>query len=540
MNIEEQDASNDILKKSTTTNNANIKTISAKTMIRGQIYDALREGLVKPISKSSKKTWAEDFINKLLTEAKSNPNGQLGQLIAKQIMQDDILSDLDAQTEKLLMRDQDFLEYRILKQCYKEQQEVLLNDSDKRILVNTSRRTGKTNLAARWLVKKCIKPNSPCLYVHIKFDNAIRQAFDICLECAKQAEVGIDRFSKNEGIIVFKNGSYIKFVGNSNKAEADKIRGFRFRGIVIEEAAFTINPKYLIEDVLTPTMADYKDSQIMMISTPPRQPKTYYEDCYDSGDWKIYEWNAMANPFIPSFRDFINETLIKKGYKESDPFIQREIYGKFAFDTEAQVFKGYQLYNQDPKINGITDVYIGIDFGWNAYNAIVGIASNKHIKKAYVFAERKFNKSTVTDIIRATNEILDQGKKILIDNNAVISNIGIYGDTSDKSIIYEMSQTYGLPAYPCYKYDKANAIAQLAEYCRLGQILNIENGILDDEFQRTLYKRDDQDVILNEIDDSLFHPDAIFALLYASRQLHYDWSDGPTMELYENSVSLSN
>lgn len=508
--------------------------MTANRLVKGEIYDTLREALLKPKTPKSKVTWAEAFVNEMLTKAINDPNSQMARILAQSIIKEDILSDLDAQTERLLARDREFIEYRVLKQCYKEQQEVLSNVSDRYLLVNTSRRTGKTNLAARWLVKKCIIPNSETVYIHLKFSNAIDQCFDLCVEAANKAELAIERQSKSEGVICFVNGSYIKFMGNNNKAEADKLRGFKYRGVVIEEFAFTPNQKYLVEDVLTPTLADYPDSQILGISTPPRAPKTYYEECYRSGKWKVYEWNATANPFI-NFADFIKETLETKGLSEDSPFVQRELFGKFAYDTEAQVFNGYQTYtlerpDEQPfevcKRLGmkVTNVYIGEDYGFKDYNAIIGVAVDVDKKKALVYAERKFNNSTVTDIVRATQEVFNQGTQLLVEFNANMSNIGIYGDTSDKSIIYELSQTHHLPAFPCYKYDKANAIAQLADYCRLGNVVVPANGILQDEFERTLYKRDDQDVILPEIDDETFHPDAVMALLYASRQIHQEWS----------------
>ena len=52
--------------------------------------------------------------------------------------------------------------------------------------------------------------------------------------------------------------------------------------------------------------------------------------------------------------------------------------------------------------------------------------------------------------------------------------------------------------------------------------MNIEDGVLVSEFEQTVYKRDEQDNITSEIDDDLFHPDAVDALLYASRQYAFD------------------
>lgn len=506
-----------------------METTASARQVKGEIYDALRTALTKPKSSKSKTTWSEAFVNEMLKQAITNPNSPMAQLVAKSILKDDILTELDANTEKLLSRDRDFLEYRILKQLYKEQADVLANESDKRILVNTSRRWGKTEFAARWLVKKCVAPNSYCLYVHLTFSNAIHQMFDKIVDCAEKIELGIDHKSKSEGVIAFINGSCITLRGNSNKAEADKNRGFKYNGIVIEEGAYAINLKYLIEDVLTPTMADFKNSQMLMISTPPRAPKTYYEECYRSGTWKVYNGKATDNPFI-DFGSFVKETLETKGLTEDSPFVQRELFGQFAYDTEAQVFKNYLTYssNDEQPIQvarrlGInpTNIYIGADWGYEDYNAIVGVAYDVKAKKGLVFAERKFNHAAVSDIVRVVREVFEQGKQILIQNNLPLDNIGIYGDTNEKSVIYELSQTHGLPAYCAYKYDKANALSQLAEYTRTTLYVP-ENGVLADEFERTLYKRDDQDVILPEIDDTIYHPDAIMALLYASRQWHWD------------------
>lgn len=489
--------------------------------IKGEIYNSLRTALVAPQGKS-KASWTDNFIKEMLAEAKRNPSGALGQLIAKQLLQEDIISSLDAQTEKLLSRDQDFLQYRIYKQCYKEQRDVLLDETSKYIIVNTGRRTGKTNLVARWLVKKCVIPNSPCFYIHLKFDSAISQLFDLVVESADKAELQIESSSKNSGKIVFSNGSSITFKGNSNKSEADKLRGFKARGIVIDEAAFQVNEAYLVEDVLTPMMADYSDSQMMMVSTPPRIPHTYYEYCYRSGTWTIYEWNARKNPFIPSFDDFIKEICEKKGLKPSDPFIQREAEGKFVYDTEAQVFKGYKTYKDIPKSFVPTHAVIGIDYGFSDFNGICPLLYNKNTKIAYIVNPKKFNKADVSTIVEEARssyqETLELCKMLNPNFN---TKINLFTDTSDKSISFEMKQRYNLPVYPAYKHDKMLALTQLAEWCRT-RIYSPENSFITDEYDKTVYKRDDLDNILPEIDDDLFHPDLVDALLYASRQYAFE------------------
>ena len=68
-------------------------------------------------------------------------------------------------------------------------------------------------------------------------------------------------------------------------------------------------------------------------------------------------------------------------------------------------------------------------------------------------------------------------------------------------------------------------INKLAEWCRTGTILVPKGGVLEDEFEKTVFKRDDNDNITTEIDDMQFHPDAADALLYASRQMAFDFGD---------------
>ena len=118
---------------------------------------------------------------------------------------------------------------------------------------------------------------------------------------------------------------------------------------------------------------------------------------------------------------------------------------------------------------------------------------------------------------------MEIGKKILIRCGSDPGEIKIFGDTSDTAILEEMKRVHNLPACQAWKYDKDEAITQLSEHCRNGQILIPAGGFLEDEFQQTLYERDEEDNITPEIDDEKFHPDIAMALLYASRHWCYKW-----------------
>ena len=61
-------------------------------------------------------------------------------------------------------------------------------------------------------------------------------------------------------------------------------------------------------------------------------------------------------------------------------------------------------------------------------------------------------------------------------------------------------------------------VSQLQELVRSGTIKVLHEGIVADEFEQILYKRDAiTGAVLNELDDDLYHGDIEAALRYASR-----------------------
>jgi hypothetical protein len=348
--------------------------------------------------------------------------------------------------------------------------------------------------------------------------------FDRVIAEAERVELPVLKASKSAGFIYFANGSSVLFKGNKDRSEADKMQGDKYRLVIIDEAQSRVNMNYLVDTIIRPMLADYPDSQLILTGTPPRRKGTYFEAAFNNPEWKTYSWDMFANPYIADPQLMIQDICNEKGLTIDSPLIQREFFGKMAYDTEAQVFKGYKVYSGAVPNNFIpSHIYEGVDFGYADYNGIVVLAADVEHRQAYVIYERKFNKATVTDIINSVREGFENGKRLLLERNpnADLNNCQIFTDTNEKSITYELSQTYNLPAYCAYKYDKALAIEQLAEECRTGRLLNIENGEVVNEFEQTLYKRDDLDNITSELDEG-YHPDITMALLYASRQYFYD------------------
>lgn len=498
------------------------ETRATNIAIKNSIYEELRTQLA-----SGQKAYYTEFIEKYLKEAKKAPNSTAGKKIADFIFQQDILDKLDEQHQREMANDLEFIKYKLFKQFFKEQREVLYEiNHSKRIVCCCSRRAGKTDLASGAIDVASMIPNTRIIYINLTYTNALTQIFENTVERSKNSGLSITNSSKSAGEIEWSNGSSLRICGNSNNAEIDKLRGEkRVSLVIIDEFFHQRNMEYAINEVINPLLVDIPNSTILCLGTPPRIPKTYGERVWATEKgWKKFHWTASDNPYINNFEEFIDDICKSKGISKDAPFIQREYYGIIGmYDKEAQVMKGYRTYNPNTPVDFVPEkVDIGIDIGFEDNNSIIALAYNN--SKARVIFERKFNRASITEIIKQVNEVYSDSKKFLIENNrdANISDVNIYCDMNNKELVYELYSVQKLPAFCCYKYNKAMAISQMAEFCRTGKLDIPEDGILADECERTLYKRDEEDNVLSEIDDQLFHPDALMALLYACRQMWYN------------------
>lgn len=507
------------------------ETIALNKSIKATVYEELKKQLL-----NGKATpYYKSFIANYLKEAKDKPDSKPAQVVAQTIFQQEILKLLDEAHDKEIANDREFTRYKLMKTFFKEQREVIYEiNHSKQIVVCCSRRAGKTDLASGAILYAALIPNSRIIYLNLTFSNAITQIFDNIIERANICGLSIESSSKSSGEVTFSNNSSIRILGNSNNAEIDKLRGEKKVSlVVIDEFFHQRNMEYAINEVIGPLLIDRRDSSILCMGTPPRIPKTYGEKVWNENGWKKFHWTARDNPYIPNYEDYIDNICKAKGLDRTAPFILREYEGIIGvYDKEAMVYKDAQIVDMgktnEDHVNYLKNknfkadyVYIGVDFGYSDYNGICAVAWNNQLKKGYVFAENKFNHSTVSDIVTKINEIAELSKTVLINSKSDIKNYRIFTDNNEKSITFELVQNYKLPAQIAYKYDKATGISQLADDLRT-RIYVAKNGFIHDEIERTVYERDEEDNITNKIDDKVFHPDILDALLYAHRQIIFD------------------
>ncbi len=506
----------------------------AKTSIDGltkehknEVYDNLREQLFTSKKKCGDGTYSTniaEFVKRYVAEAISDPTSKAAAVLARSVFKDNLLDILDASNSEEINKNREFSEYRLVKQFYDRQRDIILDTNKfKKIIALTSRRTGKTTMNAGLIVFEALTANSNITYINLTFTNAIDQIFEKVVDYSNSISFGIIFKSKSEGIIRWTNGSQLKIAGNSNNMEADKLRGFNCRLAIIDEIGHQRNIDYLVDEILAPQMVDYSDSTLLLTGTPSRIPNHFSTRIFQdkNNSYKKYHFTMLDNPYIPNPRKFIEDEATNKGFGLDSPFIQREYFGEIVPDTEALVFKDYKTYKEVPDLTDFNPIGINIggDYGYRDYNGIVTVIYNK--EKAIVLKEDKFNKANVSKIIEKMLEHYDYAKSLVKKHNWDIP-VKIYADYNEESITKELSVKYQVPAFNCYKYDKAYAIEKLSEFARTGRLVVPANGLCADEMDKTLYERDNiTDAVISEL-SSDYHPDILMALLYASRRMFFD------------------
>ena len=107
---------------------------------------------------------------------------------------------LDEAHEKEMANDREFMRYKLIKQFFKEQREVIYEvNHSKKIIACCSRRAGKTDLASGAIVSSAMTPNSRIIYINLTHTNAINQIFDNVVERSEAAGLTISSSSKSTG-----------------------------------------------------------------------------------------------------------------------------------------------------------------------------------------------------------------------------------------------------------------------------------------------------------------------------------------------------
>jgi len=316
-------------------------------------------------------------------------------------------------------------------------------------------RAGKSFGIGSWLLEgPLIKPKAPSLYISLTRESGKRIMWQALLDLNRKHKLG---YVPNEtDLILRRNGvGSVYLVGANTQKEIEKIRGTGWGRVAIDEAqSFPNFLKELIDDVIDPRLMDHR-GQIRIIGTPGAVPIGYFHELSSSPNWSHHAWTAFQNPYVNA-REHLETTLKRRGVTQDDPSIQREFFGKWAYDPSALVFKWSQANAKEPP-QKLTDYVIGVDLGFDDADAIAVLGWNAESPNLYLVEERITTKQTVTQLGAQITELQAQYQP-----HATVCDTGGLG----KKIAAEVEVRTGIMLEPADKVRKFEHIELLNDALR--------------------------------------------------------------------------
>ena len=501
------------------------------TSFKTQLQEAFIAEMKRDVSDAEgNKTAFFNVFNQTFMASALDPKSQAFKFLADRLYSEDILKDVDAQVNKQRREDSDFMSYRIHKKAFDIQQQVLLSSS-RDIGLMAGRRAGKSGVNSLLASESAaVKAHSRTLIIGL----TITKTEDIYQDTIEDVfrDLGIEAIYKvTDTCFELPTGSIVQFGGNANKAEREKYRGQYWDNTIVDECQSQQDLRYLVEEIVRPMLMD-TNGRLVLSGSGPRTRGTYWEWFWSNPtpSGLRLNWDLSSNPHIHNHEKAIAELCAERGLSENDPIVLREYRGLIVYDDDALVYRlsdknfftweelDYWLKDQSPE-----DIRFvaGLDFGKEDSDALVVVCYSEKRDEKFVVYEYKRNGTGFVELTEAIKEA-----RFIILNDprfayAYRRTFDIFADTNETKFIMDANVHYGLNILPAVKHDKTMGIQMLQDEVRSTRLKVLKDGIVHGEMLRTIFKRLELEgqpsIITREIDDEVFHPDALDALLYSMR-----------------------
>lgn len=336
-------------------------------------------------------------------------------------------------------------------------QNAFVEDTSKFIDAQCSRRAGKsTGLGIRYLRTMQRYPRSKCFYLALTRDSAKEIMWPVLLELNDKFNLGCT-FIESKLTVVHPNGAKLQLYGADMKNFVKRLKGQKSPGIGIDEAQdFGTHLQSLIDDVLTPMLADYTDGWLAITGTPGPVPQGYFFDVTQNKRYGYthHEWTILDNIYMPNPKAFIDDLKIKREWTEDHPTLRREWQNQWVLDVEAlwiQYNASKNDFQELPKLQpGNKYSYIlGIDWGFKDSDALAVLAYSDESSITYLVDELVTPKQGITELVNQVQEIRKK-----YDISKIVMDEGGGG----KKMAEEMRRQHAIPVEPAEKIRKQETV----------------------------------------------------------------------------------
>lgn len=347
------------------------------------------------------------------------------------------------------------------------EQNKFIEDASRYLDAQCSRRAGKTNgLAIRYFRTLKKYPKSQCIYLALTRDSARDIMWPVLHEINDKFKIGCT-FIESRLTMIYPNGAKLILLGADMKNFIKRLKGRKFPGVGIDEAQdFGTHLQSLIDDVLTPSIADYEDGWLALTGTPGPVPQGYFFQVTQERKYGYshHEWTILDNPYMPNPKDFIEDLKKKREWQDNNPTLLREWRNKWVLDVESLWIRYKEQTNHFTQLpilppNKKYNYIMGVDLGYNDADAIAILAWSDESPTTYLVEEVITPKQGITELVKQI-----QGCMTKYD----VSKIIIDGGALGKKIAEEMTRRHGIPLELADKARKQENVEFLNDAMRLG------------------------------------------------------------------------
>lgn len=375
-------------------------------------------------------------------------------------------------------------------------QNALIEDPSRYIVAQCSRRAGKTNGIALKFFKTLEKyPGSQCVYLSLTFDSARDILWPVLQELNDKYKLGCT-FVESKLWMTHPNGSKLKLMGADMKNFIKRLKGRKYPGVAIDEAQdFGTHLQSLVDDVLTPSISDYKDGWLLLTGTPGPVPQGYFFQITQERKfgYSYHSWTLFENPYMPNPREFVADLKKRREWDDENTTLKREWLNNWVLDVNALWIRYSESKNHYDKLPVLQDnkpwnYIMGIDFGFKDADAIAILAWSEYDPNTYLVEEVVMAKQGLTELVVQVNQL-----RAKYDISKIVADEGALG----KKLAEEMRRQHHIPVHPADKIRKQENVEFLNDAMRLGK------------FKAKANSRFAQDSYLVQIDWDKSTPDKI-------------------------------
>ncbi len=344
-------------------------------------------------------------------------------------------------------------------------QNAFILDTSRFVAAQCSRRAGKSNgLAFRFFRTMEKYPGSQCVYMALTRESAKDIMWALLQELNDNYNLGCT-FTESKLEMKHPNGASLKLYGADMKNFIKRLKGRKYPGVAIDEAQdFGMHLQSLIDDVLTPSIADYSDGWLAVTGTPGPVPMGYFFDITHSNrfGYSNHYWTILENPFMPDPAAFIADLCKRREWDENHPTLLREWRNKWVLDTQSLWINYSESKNDYITLPIAKDmVYIlGIDLGFKDADALAVLAWTPQSPCTYLVEEIVTKGQDITSLVEQI-EILRKRYDI---SKMVIDQGGLGLKAAE-----EIRRRHHIPVVGAEKQRKQETVTFLNDHLRTGR-----------------------------------------------------------------------